>query len=204
MGSRQELSRRQALKVISAAVGGAALSLLPKVWKTPIVEVGALPAHAQVSQLPTPTPAAFCPGDLCAVATTKTLVEGEARQEYGDFDFSMCTPNGTYVWGGSGGDGATSSPDNVSFDPHADSESLDIGEGAAVPGTYSIYLELYEDVPLEMAVQIMTAAGMHSTALSLEQNRAVADVVFPGGQVTWRSDLTYPPCLLEQQMDKKS
>lgn len=199
MVSGQELSRRQALKVISAAAGGAALSLLPKGWKTPIVEVGELPAHAQVSQLPTP----LCPGDLCAVATTTTLVEGESGDEFGDFDFSMCTPNGYYIFDGSGGDGATSSPDNITFNPNAASETLEIGLGAAVPGIYSVYLELYERVPLAMTVEIITAAGVFSTALTLQETRAVADVVFPGGLVTWRSDATLPSCWGDQRLAKQ-
>ena len=43
------LSRRDALKTLTAMGGAAALSSLPGKWETPLVEVGALPAHAQVS-----------------------------------------------------------------------------------------------------------------------------------------------------------
>lgn len=202
MSDKRDLTRRQALKALAASAGGLALTLIPKGWKTPVISVGTLPVHAQVSgpeptaipAEPTavPTEQPFCDGDMCAVATTTTLVEGETDPEYGDFDFSMCTPNGHYVWGGSSGDGGTSSPDNIDFDPHVDNETLDIS--TAVPGVYSVYLEMYEQLPLEMTVQIITAQGVHNTTLSLSQSRAVADVTFPGGTVTWRSDPGWPSC----------
>ena len=43
----QKLSRRDLLKVLAAAAGTAALSSVPNKWKTPVVDVGMLPAHAQ-------------------------------------------------------------------------------------------------------------------------------------------------------------
>ena len=45
--SRSQFSRRQLLKVLAAAAGTAVLSSVPNKWKTPVVEVGALPADAQ-------------------------------------------------------------------------------------------------------------------------------------------------------------
>jgi hypothetical protein len=45
--SQPKLSRRDLLKVLAAAAGTAALSSVPNKWKTPVVEVGMLPAHAQ-------------------------------------------------------------------------------------------------------------------------------------------------------------
>jgi hypothetical protein len=48
------LTRREALKVLAAATGAVALSTLPQTWKTPIVEVGVLPAHAQGASGPAP------------------------------------------------------------------------------------------------------------------------------------------------------
>ncbi len=47
--SIRRMNRRQFLKALAVATGVAALSTLPSKWKTPVVEVGALPAHAQVS-----------------------------------------------------------------------------------------------------------------------------------------------------------
>ena len=45
----KSLARRDALKALAAATGAVALAGLPKEWETPAIEVGALPAHAQVS-----------------------------------------------------------------------------------------------------------------------------------------------------------
>ena len=47
--SLQKLSRRELLKLLAAATGAAAISTIPNKWVTPIVEIGALPAHAQGS-----------------------------------------------------------------------------------------------------------------------------------------------------------
>lgn len=59
MSSSQEyqapkLTRRDALKALAAATGAVVLSNLPQEWKTPIVEVGVLPAHAQGASGPAP------------------------------------------------------------------------------------------------------------------------------------------------------
>ncbi len=48
------LTRRQALKALAAATGAVVLSNLPTNWKTPVVEVGVLPAHAQGASGPAP------------------------------------------------------------------------------------------------------------------------------------------------------
>ncbi len=52
----QGLTRRQLLKALLVAGGAASASLLPGRWVSPRIEVGALPAHAQVSATPTFTP----------------------------------------------------------------------------------------------------------------------------------------------------
>jgi hypothetical protein len=47
---KRKLSRRQLLKAITAAGGAiAAATMLPGKWTQPVVEVGVLPAHAQVT-----------------------------------------------------------------------------------------------------------------------------------------------------------
>jgi len=154
------------------------------------VAVGALPAHAQISPLDE---------GLHATATTSTRVEGQ----YGDFDFGMCTPNGFLVWGGFGGDGGTSSLDNYAYVPRAEDEWVHIEPGAATPGVYSLYLENWtaawhdERTPLDIDVEIVTAAGAFSTQLTLTDDRAVADILFPGGAVTWRSDPGGAPCTIQ-------
>ena len=47
--SKKVLSRREALKALTAATGALSLAALPNRWQTPIVEVGTLPVHAQTS-----------------------------------------------------------------------------------------------------------------------------------------------------------
>lgn len=54
------LSRRDALKTLVAVTGVAAVSTLPDRWAKPLLEVGALPAHAQISGLPAGLPALKC------------------------------------------------------------------------------------------------------------------------------------------------
>jgi hypothetical protein len=45
----QKLSRREALRALAAAAGAAVLATVPTKWETPLVEIGAIPAHAQSS-----------------------------------------------------------------------------------------------------------------------------------------------------------
>jgi hypothetical protein len=45
--SQSPISRRQLLKILAATAGTAVLSSVPTKWKTPVIEVGMLPAHAQ-------------------------------------------------------------------------------------------------------------------------------------------------------------
>lgn len=56
--SDKQISRRRLLKLIATAGGAAAATtLLPGEWSRPVVEVGVLPAHAQVTEpIPTATP----------------------------------------------------------------------------------------------------------------------------------------------------
>ncbi len=46
---KHTLSRREALKTLAAITGAVSLASLPNKWESPLVEVGALPAHAQSS-----------------------------------------------------------------------------------------------------------------------------------------------------------
>lgn len=46
-----KISRRDAIKILTAAAGAAALANLPSQWSKPGLEVGVLPAHAQTSVL---------------------------------------------------------------------------------------------------------------------------------------------------------
>lgn len=50
--SQEKISRRDLLKMLAASAGAAALATVPNKWVTPVVEIGALPAHAQTSRSP--------------------------------------------------------------------------------------------------------------------------------------------------------
>jgi hypothetical protein len=77
------MGRRQLLKALVAAGGAVAVStLLPSRWIKPAVEVGVLPAHAQVSVTDTPTPTNTPTWVLCYTPTpsrTPTPNPGTAR-----------------------------------------------------------------------------------------------------------------------------
>lgn len=49
--SKDKISRRDALKIIAAATGAAALSNIPSRWLSPKLAAGTLPAHAATSTL---------------------------------------------------------------------------------------------------------------------------------------------------------
>ncbi len=49
---KTSLTRRDALKTLAVITGAATLASLPARWQTPLVQVGALPAHAQCSFIP--------------------------------------------------------------------------------------------------------------------------------------------------------
>ena len=47
--TEKKLSRRDAIKLLGAAIGGAALSTLPPKWSKPVLAASQLPVHAQTS-----------------------------------------------------------------------------------------------------------------------------------------------------------
>jgi len=48
----KKLSRRDAMKVLGAAIGATALTVLPSEWSKPALAASELPEHAQQSQQP--------------------------------------------------------------------------------------------------------------------------------------------------------
>lgn len=64
-----KVSRRDALKILTAATGAAALANLPSKWSKPSVEVGVLPVHAQTSVVhalqDSPPAVLIPPGNAC-------------------------------------------------------------------------------------------------------------------------------------------
>ena len=68
--SERTVGRRQLLKVLIAAGGAVTTSaVLSSKWIRPIVEVGVLPPHAQVTYTPTPTPTFR---NICYTATVSS------------------------------------------------------------------------------------------------------------------------------------
>ncbi len=67
---KKTISRRQLLKTLIAAGGAiSASTLLPGEWAEPVVEIGVLPVHAQVSPTPSVTPSLPNP---CTTPPTRT------------------------------------------------------------------------------------------------------------------------------------
>jgi hypothetical protein len=73
--SSKKLSRRDAIKILGAAVGASVLANLPSKWSTPEIAKGVLPAHAQTSAVLATLqcgPDAF-PSQTFAVNSTVTI-----------------------------------------------------------------------------------------------------------------------------------
>ncbi len=68
--SAQTLGRRELLKALASSGAMAAVTLLPGGWTKPVVEVGRLPIHAQVSGV-APTPTATVRPQLSLSATSE-------------------------------------------------------------------------------------------------------------------------------------
>jgi hypothetical protein len=60
--TNKKLSRRDAMKILGAAIGAAALANLPSKWDKPELLSGVLPAHARQSVVTAAQPAAVCGG----------------------------------------------------------------------------------------------------------------------------------------------
>src|SRR5688500_16715747 len=77
-GQKEEkkISRRDALKLLGAAVGAAMMANLPRKWMKPESVAGVLPVHAQTSLLNTPTstatPSATATNDPLIPTNTST------------------------------------------------------------------------------------------------------------------------------------
>jgi len=105
--SQQKLSRRDLLKMLAASAGAAALATVPNKWVTPIVEIGALPAHAQGSlrgaiQVTvndnSDKPTRKNPATLCgfALVTVPSLSLSHCFDTPGTFTFTNI-PTGNYI-----------------------------------------------------------------------------------------------------------
>lgn len=130
------LSRREALKALTAVTGAVALSHLPPTWETPLVEIGMLPAHACVSD----TPPFAEPGQIIVSATWSPAVDDEI---YLDIAVGDC--------------------DDIDFLVTDDTDSgtgpLNVNGENLEADTYVIDLDYYGTVPLTAEVTVTTEFG---------------------------------------------
>lgn len=114
----KSLARRDALKALAAATGAVALAGLPKDWETPVVGVGALPAHAQVScgliisnvavsREELFYAVSFDYDDLLGDVSLNTLVRFEVTSQPSGITQSSEEPISDFVLGIVGGDGSS-------------------------------------------------------------------------------------------------
>jgi hypothetical protein len=87
---KHTLTRREALKTLAAITGAVSLASLPNKWESPLVEVGALPAHAQSS-----TTAAIRANNVGSFPVAVVL-----NWPDGSFDNRIIDPNESYTWSG--------------------------------------------------------------------------------------------------------
>lgn len=172
----------------------AASTLLPDRWTKPLVEVGSLPVHAQVS----PAPGGH---DLQAVLAWNTGDEGGScvlgNRLATDLDLHVIEPDGSHVYflNEVGSTSVLELDDLNGFGP----ENIYVPTGGAAAGTYQIFLVYYcgtiptiatisvrvfADTPREQVVTFTRT--LQTENLSLGYN--VADVKFPAGTITERTD----------------
>lgn len=187
------LSRRHLLKALAATGGAAAASsLLPSKWVKPVVDVGLLPAHAQVSP-PLGT------GDLQATLTWDTGNPNaqSCSMDNGtsggvDIDVHVIEPNGDHVYfANRTGSTAQLDVDNqVALGP----ENIFVPPGGAAAGVYQVYVVYYcGQVPTQATIRIRvfadTAQEQSQTfvrtlnAADFAVGYNVANVTFPGGTI---------------------
>ena len=169
----QSMSRRKALKVLSAAAGATTLSLLPG-WEKPVVGIGALPAFAQAS---------LGTGDFQATLTWNTAT---------DIDLHVKEPAGFEVYySAKVGPTATLDFDNI---PGFGPENVFVAPGQFATGTYEVFVVYYSGSPSTSAtIQIKVFANtpqqqIQTFTKNLESpNRTlgynIANVTFPAGTI---------------------
>ncbi len=204
--ARRNLSRRQALKFLTAVTGATALSQLPNKWSKPLLKVGVLPAHAQTSPVPTATATSTPTSTPTATATaTPTLIQGSIEAEVdwsfevGEIDLDLevfdpgdstwATPNNlatlTLLHGGG-------SPLNGLGNERVDSQ------GSVAVGTYQVRLQVVSTnssqgflLFAEIFLTTSTTATESRTIMFDAPPPAdgtiidVATVDFPSGAINW-------------------
>jgi hypothetical protein len=185
----KRLGRRALLKALAASGGAVtAAMLLPGEWAKPVVEVGVLPAHAQV------TPVA---GDL------DVALSWEDTGTFVDFELHVVDPaDGTDLSGNTAGL-VSATLQHSGNAPAGNNGTETVGNsipGVLATGTYQIYLTHVSGptTPGSYLDVTVTANGTPQTFNMLgvfgapNESRRVADVTFPPGTVTDRVGDPYP------------
>ena len=180
MAEEKRISRRELLKLLAATGGAiAGSSILPNKWTRPLVETGVLPAHAQISELPTPTPEPSAPLTIRA--------SWEMSQIPIDVDLWVYDPgDGGFLVTGQDPNGptATHSGDSSNTTPRRNWEEVTVPEGGAADGSYHIYLFNVENEPIDVTLEI-TAAGSRTVVVRVPgiDTENVGYVEYPGGVI---------------------
>lgn len=177
--------RRKLLKLLAAGTGAfAAATLLPMRWTKPLVEMGVLPAHAQMSGFS---------GDLQAVMNW--FYSGTVN----GFELHMVDPqDGTDVFNGGSSPTLTHSGDAP--DDFGGTESVgNTVPGVVAAGTYQVYLRsvynynVYTSLTVDITVNgSVTNFNLPTIFFNAGQDARVADITFPAGNLTDRAGQSYP------------
>jgi hypothetical protein len=182
--TEQKLSRRDALKTLAALGGAVTLAGLPRGWKTPVIDVGVLPAHAQVSVAPTLTPETQPP--------LTVLASWDMPEDTVDVDLMVWDPGGSgevVAWDNVNGPTATHSGDNIDTDPARNWEAVNVPAGGAADGVYQVWVHTHEEFEVEVTVEV-TANGTQTFVVTAPTvtgplgNAPVAEITYPGGDIT--------------------
>lgn len=208
----QRISRRNALKILTAAAGATTLANLPGQWMKPVLRAGVLPAHAQTSGLPTANPTATTAPTNTPTATptntptstptptataTPQIIQGsllasvEWSFEVGeiDLDLEVFDP----------GDNAWATPATPSTLTLAHSGDAGLGGGGletvnstsgVVAGTYQVWLRV---ISTNATQGFLIFAFIDLTANATNDNRGINFDTPPASNSTIHvADITYP------------
>jgi hypothetical protein len=161
MPQNKSLSRRQALKTLAAATGAIALTNLPGKWETPVVEIGAIPAHAQSSGLTISNLTGSIP-------TINNCQNGNGSSEILTFNYN--DPTGRVTTGSMINEFYEYLPSGFSGDdslPITDPRVTHNGNGYAGTITVTYCAEFEGDTQIRETISLTNAAGMTSNVLSI-------------------------------------
>ncbi|HEX8681330.1 MAG TPA: hypothetical protein VF707_03385 [Ardenticatenaceae bacterium] len=190
---KERVSRRDLLKIAAATGGVFTLGHVPSKWSTPLVEVGYLSAHAQMTPV-------LGTGDLQVTLTWNTgdpnaanCSSGGREQGAVDVDLHVTEPDGTHVyWADEQGTTATLDVDN---ERGLGPENIFVSSGGAASGTYQIYIAYFcgAVLPTTATVRVRVFANTPQersmtftrelTAENPDVGINVASVTFPGGVI---------------------